>query len=125
MINTVNVLLIDPNMGVLKMASFDETLNQKEIASLRTAYATSGWKGYLQKQLEIKQLQAGQGKLRPFEIASLYARLENNKNAIEWLKRAYEERSSGMARLLVEDSFDKLRSDPEFVEIMKKMNFPK
>jgi tetratricopeptide (TPR) repeat protein len=110
--------------GHLKADSFAGTLTQQEIASLRTAYASSGWTGYLRKRLEIKEPKAEEGKASPYDIAWLYARLGDSDKAVEWLTRAYDERNRGMAGILTDDAFDKLRSDPRFIEIMKKMRFP-
>jgi serine/threonine-protein kinase len=110
--------------GHLKIDSFAGTLTQQEIASLRAAYASSGWTGYLRKRLEIKQPEAEQGKVPPYDIAWLCARLGDDEKALEWLRRAYDERNRAMAGILIDDDFDKLRSDPRFIEIIKKMGFP-
>ncbi|MGB2769724.1 MAG: protein kinase [Candidatus Zixiibacteriota bacterium] len=110
--------------GHLKADSFTGTLTRQEVTALRTAYASFGWAGYLRKRLEIKQPKAEQGKVPPYDIAWLCARLGDTERAIEWLKRAYEERNPGLASLLIDDVFDKLRSDPRFVELIKKMGFP-
>lgn len=110
--------------GHLKGDSFAGTLSQKEIAELRAAYASSGWIGYLRKRLHMKQSKAEQGDVQCYDIAWLYARLDDAEKAIEWLRRAYQDRDPGLASLLTDDAFDKLRSDPRFIEIMRKMRFP-
>jgi serine/threonine protein kinase/Tfp pilus assembly protein PilF len=110
--------------GYLKANAFAETLTRQEVTSLRKAYTSSGWTGYLRKRLEIQQPKAEQGKVPSYDIACLCARLGDTEKAIEWLSRAYEERNPGLAGLLTDDAFNKLRSDPGFIEIMKKMRFP-
>jgi serine/threonine protein kinase/tetratricopeptide (TPR) repeat protein len=104
--------------GWLKVDSFSGLFNQHEISVLRESYASSGWTGYLRKRLEMALPKADQ-----HNIASLYARLGDSEKAIEWLKKYYEE--YGLRDLLTEISYDKLRSDPRFIEITKKMGLPR
>jgi serine/threonine-protein kinase len=109
--------------GWLKVGSFSGLFNQQEISTLREAYASSGLTGYLRKRLEMVLPEAEQQRESCNEIASLYARLDESEKAIEWLEKAYEEHD--LRNLLIEDSFDRLRSDPRFIEIIKKMGLPR
>ena len=110
--------------GYLKAVTLAGFLSQKELTALRDAYSSSGWTGYLGKQLEILQQKADEGYVLHYEMASLHARLDDTKKAIESLQKAYEKRDKGLIDLLNDDAFDKLRSDPRFIEIIKKMRFP-
>jgi Flp pilus assembly protein TadD len=56
-------------------------------------------------------------------IARIYIGLGDNDNAISWLEKAYEERSYELTFLNTEPIYDPLRSDPRFIELVKKMNF--
>jgi serine/threonine-protein kinase len=60
----------------------------------------------------------------PFLVAILYAGLGDKDQAFAWLEKAYQDRSSLMAQLKVEASFDPLRSDPRFQDLLRRMNFP-
>ena len=110
--------------GYLKVGTFAGFFGQEELTALREAYSSSGWTGYLRKWLEVLQQKADEGYLLHYEIASLHARLDNTKKAIESLQKAYEKRDKGLTGLLNDDAFDNLRSDPRFIEIIKKMRFP-
>ena len=99
-------------------------LSQHEVVSLRETYASSGRIGYLRRWLEIMQSKAEQGRVLYYGIASLYARLDETEKAIECLEKAYEEHDYGLSGLLVDDVFEKLRSNPRFVQLIKKMGFP-
>jgi len=57
-------------------------------------------------------------------FASIYVALGENDQALEWLERAYQERSSEMMWLKVESDWDPLRSDPRFQDLVRRMNFP-
>jgi tetratricopeptide (TPR) repeat protein len=99
--------------------------SQEELTALRDAYSSSGWSGYLRKRLQILQKKADEGyELHHYDIASLHARLDDTRKAIESLEKAYEKREKGLTELLINDAFDKLRTEPGFVEIIKKMRFP-
>jgi tetratricopeptide (TPR) repeat protein len=110
--------------GILKGSSFAGFLSQQEVATLQEAYASSGWTGYLRRWLEIMQSKAEQGQVLFYDMASLCARLADTENAIGWLEKAYEEHDYSLSGLLMDDEFEKLRSDPRFVQLMKKMGFP-
>jgi tetratricopeptide (TPR) repeat protein len=109
----------------LKGEEFSGRISQQEIAALKKIYASSGWTGYLRKWLQILQHKAEEGQVvHYYEIASLQALLNDTNKAIENLEKAYEERDKGLASLLMEKDFDKLRSNPKFIELIKKMGFP-
>ena len=108
----------------LKADTFAGILSQQEVAALREAYASSGWTGYLLRRLEMMQPKAEQGQVLYYAMASLCARLDDTEKAIEWLEKAYQERDFSLSDLLIDDEFDKLRSDPRFVQLMNKMGLP-
>jgi serine/threonine-protein kinase len=108
----------------LKGYSFVGFLSQHEVVSLREAYASSGWTGYLRRLVEIMQSKAEQGQVLYYMIASLYAGLDETEKAIECLEKAYEEHDFNLSGLLVDDDFEKLRSNPRFAQLIKKMGFP-
>ena len=57
-------------------------------------------------------------------FARLYLGLGDNEKAFLWLERAYDERAAFLRFLAVDPSFDTLRSDPRFQELLRRMNFP-
>ncbi len=52
----------------------------------------------------------------------IYAALGRNDRALEWLERAYQQHSAGLAYLKVNPRYDGLRSDPRFVALLRKVN---
>jgi serine/threonine protein kinase/Tfp pilus assembly protein PilF len=109
---------------LLKSASFIGFLSQQEVADLRETYASSGRTGYLRRWLEILLFKAEQGQVLYYDIASLYARLDETEKTIEYLEKAYEEHDVSLSSLLMDDYFAKLRSNPRFIQLVKKMRFP-
>jgi len=107
--------------GQLKVYSFAGFLNQQEIAALRETYASSGWNGFLRGWLKIVHRKAEQGQVLYYGMASLYARLDDSERAIECLEKAYQEHDFSLSGVSVDDEFEKLRSDPRFVQLLRKM----
>jgi TolB-like protein/Tfp pilus assembly protein PilF len=60
----------------------------------------------------------------PFYIAIVYLGLGKNETAMTWLEKAYADRSNGLVFLKVEPELDPLRSNPRFVALQQKLNFP-
>jgi hypothetical protein len=60
----------------------------------------------------------------PAQVASIYAKMGKKNEALTWLEKAYAERSGWMVRLRSDPEFDSIRSEPGFVAIIRRMNFP-
>ncbi len=60
----------------------------------------------------------------PMHIAALYAHAGRKDRALDWLEKAYQERDPLMVYLNVEPTWDSLRSDPRFQDLLRRMNFP-
>lgn len=58
---------------------------------------------------------------RSLAIASVYVALGENNKAWEWLERAYQEKNPGLLLIKVWPTFDNLRSDPRYSELLRKM----
>jgi TolB-like protein/tetratricopeptide (TPR) repeat protein/DNA-binding winged helix-turn-helix (wHTH) protein len=57
--------------------------------------------------------------------AALYPDPGQSHHALEWLERAYEQRSANLSFLKTEPRFpDRLRDDPRFQSLLRRMNFP-
>jgi len=54
-------------------------------------------------------------------IAGLHAILGEKEQALTWLQKAYEERAGGITFIKVNPTFDGLRSDPRFQELLRRV----
>jgi len=61
--------------------------------------------------------------ISPYWVAIVYAGLGDKDQALAWLEKAYQDRSTMMGQLKVEAFFDSLRSDPRFQDLLRRMNF--
>ena len=90
-----------------------------EIDELKSAFAMSGWKGYLRKILE--QRTVNQGYVEPYVFALIYARLGDKGLALAWLEKSVRDRSIFLARLSTDPSFDVLHTEPRFQDLLRRV----
>lgn len=57
----------------------------------------------------------------PFYLALIYAGLGENDRAMDWMEKAYADRSNGLVFLKVDPELDSLCSNPSFEELLVKM----
>jgi tetratricopeptide (TPR) repeat protein len=57
-------------------------------------------------------------------FAMVHVGLGENDQALNWLEKAYEERFNRLAYLKREPVWDPLRSDPRFVDLLRRINLP-
>jgi TolB-like protein/Tfp pilus assembly protein PilF len=94
-----------------------------QLAKMNEAYARAGWKGYVQAVLDYA-LKDRKSRTPAFVMAGYYTRLGQKEEAIAWLQKAYEQRDFRMTMLSVDFGFDSLRSDPRFVDLVRKIGLP-
>ncbi len=86
-------------------------------------YASAGKKAEAEKILnELKELSKRQY-VPAYNLAFIYAGLNDKDQAFEWLNKAYETHS-GLSVIKVETTFDNLRDDPRYKDLLKRMNLP-
>lgn len=96
----------------------------KDVLARNEVYKKSGWNGYVQFTLD-QSMQSPQRRFPPFLIAAtFYARLNKKDETLAWLEKGYEERDFRMTLLSVAFEFDKMRSDPKFKELVRRMGLP-
>jgi tetratricopeptide (TPR) repeat protein len=60
----------------------------------------------------------------PADIAALYVWLGDNDRAMDWFEKAFDERSFNMVYLKVHPGYDRLRQDPRFLALLRRLQFP-
>jgi DNA-binding winged helix-turn-helix (wHTH) protein/TolB-like protein/tetratricopeptide (TPR) repeat protein len=92
-----------------------------EVPALEKAYATFGWKGFWQKRLQFAMERSKHSYMSPSGTATIYAELRNTPQALNWLETAYREHDHDLVYLKVDHTWDSLRSEPRFQELLKRM----
>jgi TolB-like protein/Tfp pilus assembly protein PilF len=94
------------------------------LSALAHAEALSGNHPAANKRLtqleELSKLQY----VSPYYVAIVYLGLGKNETAMNWLEKAYADRSNGLVFLRVEPELDPLRTNPRFIALQNRLNFP-
>ena len=93
-------------------------------SALANAYARSGNKAEAERLLADLITESKKQYVSPYYFAVVYVGLGKPEEAIDWLEKAFADRSNGLVFLKVEPELDDLRSNPRFVVLQQKLNFP-
>jgi len=94
-----------------------DTLTVKYVKVVGDIYEKSGIEGVLHLLIDLKF--TGMGGETHYFLAKYYAMLGEKEQALGLLDRNYEIR--GYLHTLVDPAFDNIRTDPRFIELLKKM----
>jgi serine/threonine-protein kinase len=95
-----------------------------EVASLGYAHALSGKRREAQQVIDELKNRAARRYISPTIIAFIYAGLDEKDEAFAWLDKAYDGRDFILVFLKVDPTFDRLRSDPRFAELARRVGVP-
>jgi len=88
-------------------------------SALELGFRSGGRKGAYTKGIEkMKEEQ------NAFRLAFLYSELGDKDQAFHWLNAAYQEHEPNLLTLKTNPSFDSIRSDPRFAELVRKVGLP-
>lgn len=93
-------------------------------AWLGYAYGLAGRRQDALKIVDTLKNRSRRMYVSPLSIALVYAGLGDKDKAFQWLDKAYNEHSGDMNLLKVNPTWDPLRSDPRFQDLLRRMNFP-
>jgi hypothetical protein len=96
-------------------------MTEQQDADLRKAFASSGWKGFLQKRAAFLLENRKRNYLAASYVALIYAPLGDKEKTLEWLERAVAEHDAWVTYLNVTPEFDDLRSDPRFPALVRRI----
>jgi TolB-like protein/Tfp pilus assembly protein PilF/predicted Ser/Thr protein kinase len=112
-------------LAELKLAQELRPESDETESHLGYAYATVGNTPAAEKKLAGLLAKSSSGKAVSDNLPLLIARLElslgRTDEAMQWLNRAYEQRSFGLFFLKVDPTFDPLRADPRFAAFLNKI----
>ena len=94
------------------------------VAALGHVYAVSNQRDKAQGALSELKEKAKQEYIPSYHMAIIHVGLGEMEHAFDWLEKAYEERSYWLTFLRVDPVLDKLRSDPRYTDLLRRMKFP-
>lgn len=95
--------------------------NTTAISLLGYALAVSGNREQARAVLDELNRLSNERYVPPNSIAMIYNGLDERDETLDWLEKAYEQRDVRMTFLKVDPKWDKLRSDPRFISLIKRM----
>jgi DNA-binding winged helix-turn-helix (wHTH) protein/TolB-like protein/tetratricopeptide (TPR) repeat protein len=110
----------DQAMQELKKA-VDVSHGYVGLGSLGHLYASQGRSADVQKVFQEFAAQAKHRYVGPFEFALVHAGMGENSKALDYLERAYAERSLSAQSLRFDPRLSKVRSEPRFHDFVKRI----
>ena len=106
-----------------KMAKNRWKNNKEYLRALDEGYAEAGFQGGCKRLADFRAANLKTTYSNPIALTTIYSMAGDTSNALFWLEKAYEEHNPNMPYLL-NPLYDKLRDNPRFQEIARKMNLP-
>jgi len=103
------------------------TNDMDELARVEAAkreYPKSSYRGALKRVIALEEEQAKRIYIDPAVIASDHAEIGEKDLAFAWLEKAYAEKSGFLLYVKVNPSFDSLRSDSRYADLLHRMGLP-
>jgi tetratricopeptide (TPR) repeat protein len=94
------------------------------LGDLGHLYATLGRSADVQKVLQDLAAQSKHRYVGPFEMAVIHAGLRQNRDALDDLEKAYEERSLSAQALRFDPRLSQVRDEPRFHEFVRRIGLP-
>jgi len=94
------------------------------VSALAHAYARSGNRAEAEKLLAQLQAKSMNHYVSPYYFAIVCVGLGRTEEALDWLEKAFGDRSNGLVFLKVEPELDDLRSNSRFIALQQKLEFP-
>ena len=98
----------------------DELAIAEEVARV---YSKSGFKPAKLREIEMRKLLAKRRYVDPTDIAYDYADVGDKEQTFLWLDKAVAERSGGLEFIKIVPPLDAWRSDPRYLDLLKRIGF--
>jgi len=87
-------------------------------------FRRSGYREAIQASIRADINRSGQKNVSPSTIAARYATIGDKENAFHWLEKAYEMHDDYLPFVKVKRNFQSIRSDPRYVELLRRIGLP-
>jgi serine/threonine protein kinase/Tfp pilus assembly protein PilF len=96
----------------------------QELAMLRAAYHSGGWRGYWEKKVGVEKSRVAAHREDSFGLVRIYSRLGETDQVFFYLDKALQEHSVWIPAIRNEPLLDYVRSDARFEKILQVVKFP-
>ena len=94
------------------------------VAGVGDALAAAGKRAEAHNIIDELVRSSKSGHVSPFYIAEVYSTLGERDQAFEGLEKAYQLRDDELIWILIDPSFDNIRSDPRYADLLRRMGLP-
>jgi TolB-like protein/DNA-binding winged helix-turn-helix (wHTH) protein/Tfp pilus assembly protein PilF len=115
--------MYDQAITELRRAADISQSSPPAVAALARTYAVSGRTTEARKLLDQLMEQSKRRYVSPFYVAIVYAGLGENDQALDWIEKAYKDRSNAIVFAKVDPQLDTLRSTPRFQSLLHRLAF--
>ena len=98
-----------------------QSLTPGSYGDIAQALALSGREEEARAELQRLLKLATERHVQALNIATVYASLGEKHLALEWLERAFDDRSTNLGFLTQDPTFDAMRDEPRFVAVVKRV----
>jgi DNA-binding winged helix-turn-helix (wHTH) protein/TolB-like protein/Tfp pilus assembly protein PilF len=106
----------------LQQAVATSSVNHRHLAGLAHIFAMNGRESEARRLLDDLLEREKKQYVSPYSIALVYAGLEEKNQALAWLRKGAEQRAGRMVRLRFDHRFNNLRTEPQFIEMLRRIN---
>jgi TolB-like protein/DNA-binding winged helix-turn-helix (wHTH) protein len=94
------------------------------LGALGHAYAAAGDRVAAEKVRDDLIRRSSEQYVSPFYVALIFTGLREDDKALDWLDKAYQDRSNPLIFLKVDPELDPLRSNPRFQDLQRRIGLP-
>src|SRR6267378_4478602 len=87
-------------------------------------YRKAKLKGACTALIEVLKNESQTEYIAPYDMARYYGLLGDRDHTFEWLEKGYAERSGRMEYVKIEDALEPFRSDPRYVDLLRRLGMP-
>jgi tetratricopeptide (TPR) repeat protein len=95
------------------------------VSAADKGFASAGVQGMWESMLTVQKKFYSQGALSPYSLAQTYAQLGENQEALNYLHEAYNKRDAAILFINTDRSFDGLRDDSSFQDLLARSGQPR
>lgn len=95
--------------------------NSECAVEIEQVFQQSGYPGVLRRCLDELQRQSRRSYVSPLDFASIYVQLGEPEKALDWLDKAFAERTWRLNFLKVSPTWESLHSTPRFTDLLRRM----
>ena len=91
------------------------------VARVGDALAAAGKRAEAHNIIDELARLSKSGNVSPVYIAGIYSTLGERDQAFEWLEKAYQSRDDQLSWIMIDQSLDNIRSDPRYLDLLRRM----